>query len=74
MGLSLFFLPNFPGATFIPDSRVGVQKVFDKITHLVFLWSEKKGIKFANHDACARLNVDGNLSYFFQLIFYVSLT
>ena len=30
MGLSLFFLPNFPGAkfiqgaTFIPDSRVGI--------------------------------------------------
>ena len=23
MGLRLFFLPNFPGATFIPDSRVG---------------------------------------------------
>ena len=22
MGLRLFFLPNFPGATFIPDSRV----------------------------------------------------
>ena len=31
MGLSLFFLPNFPGATFIqggtfvPDSRVGLK-------------------------------------------------
>ena len=22
MGLRLFFLPNFPGATFIPDARV----------------------------------------------------
>ena len=26
MGLHLFFLPNFPGATFIPDSRVMPEK------------------------------------------------
>ena len=26
MGLCLFFLPNFPGATFIPDSRITCAK------------------------------------------------
>ena len=29
MGLHLFFLPNFPGATFIPDSRVSENSKHD---------------------------------------------
>ena len=39
MGLRLFFLPNFPGATFIqgatfiPDSRVSIKEVTKKVAH-----------------------------------------
>ena len=48
MGLRLFFLPNFPaatfiqGATFIPDSRVWIS-IFEIIVLLIVLLRSVKG-------------------------------
>ena len=41
MGLRLFFLPNFPGATLIPDSRVGPVHLLPKMDKWDYLRSLK---------------------------------
>ena len=43
MGLRLFFLPNFPEATFIPDSRV-MTNIWEKA-----IWIEVLGILLQLH-------------------------
>ena len=54
MGLRLFFLPNFPGATFIqrgafiPDSRVG--RSFIKNYCRDDKWQQGKFLAFSNQD------------------------
>ena len=50
MGLRLFFLPNFPGATFIqgatfiPDSRVAELNIFPSLKYLI--WNSEKLVSF----------------------------